>query len=117
MQIENIPENAKIKINKNSITVLNENGKTAGVVTSAQNFLSLQANKQINYAHTLRALGIWGHKKQIIKYTYICDGKILQFRNINSYGYLTDDEKAAEDLFYNSLTAAGVVVKPISICI
>lgn len=115
MNFENMPDGAKVKINKNSITVLNDNGKTAGVITGLQPFLTLQANKQIEYAKKLRALHIWGASDRKIEKTYIHDKKIIQLRSLNSYEYKTPEQKAAEDSYYSELTAAGVVVKAVYI--
>lgn len=115
MDINNLPDGAKVKINKNSITVLSDAGKTAGIITGLQPFLTLQANKQIIYAKTLRTLRIWGASDRKIDKTYIHNNKIVQLRSLNSYDYKTPEEKAAEDSYYSELTAAGVIVKAVYI--
>ena len=48
----------EIKINANSITVRNEEGKTCGVVRNVTSLYNIQANKQFDINSKLRKSGI-----------------------------------------------------------
>ena len=61
----------EIKINANSITVRNEEGKTCGVVRNVTSLYNIQANKQFDINSKLRKNGIrsmdFDIKKNILK--------------------------------------------------
>lgn len=54
--------NKEIKINKRSITVVDGNGKTRGVVTHITKATDMQLNKLMEHFSDLRLAGLWGAK-------------------------------------------------------
>lgn len=107
----------RVKINKNSITIKSDDGKTCGVVRNITSLYDLQANKQMEYYRTLRKLGL--HGKISIKDCIIADGTMYVFRNIKSklwhdkYGFISEEEKQkAEEIetIYNVIKTAGIDV-------
>lgn len=106
-----------VKINKGSITIKSEDGKTSGVVRNITNLYNLQANKQMEYYQKLRKLGL--HGKISIKECIIANDTMYVFRNIKSklwhekYGYISEEEKQKaeeQETTYNVLKTAGIDV-------
>ena len=107
----------QVKISKNSITIKSEDGKTSGIVKNIISLYDLQANKQIDYYHKIRKLGL--HGKISIKDCIIYENKLYVFRNIKSkiwhekYGFISDVEKQkAEEMetIYNVIRMAGIEI-------
>lgn len=73
MKIEEL-KNQRVKISARSLTCKDENGKTKGVVTCAENFLNLRPNLQFQYAKIVRNSGLWsaGESKNV----FLIDGKL-----------------------------------------
>ena len=59
MKIQEIKDK-RIKIGKTSITVLDERGKTCGIVRGISTFKNLQPNRQLDFFSKIRNSGIWG---------------------------------------------------------
>ena len=106
-----------VRINKGSITIKSDDGKTSGVVRNITSLYDLQANKQMEYYQKLRKIGL--HGKISIKDCIITDGTMYVFRNIKSKlwheknGFISDEEKQkAEETetIYNALKTAGIDV-------
>ncbi len=106
-----------VKISKGSITIKSEDGKTSGVIRNITSLYDLQANKQMEYYHKLRKLGL--HGKISITDCIISDGTMYVFRNIKSklfhekHGYISEEEKQnaeEQETMYNSLKTAGIEV-------
>ena len=107
----------QVKISKSSITIKSEDGKTSGIVKNIISLYDLQANKQIEYYHKIRKLGLCG--KISIKDCIIYENKLYVFRNIKSkiwhekYGFISDVEKQkAEEMetIYNVIRMAGIEI-------
>ena len=107
----------QVKISKTSITIKSEDGKTSGIVKNIASLYDLQANKQIEYYHKIRKLGL--HGKISIKDCIIFENKLYVFRNIKSkiwhekYGFISDVEKQkAEEMeaIYNIIKTAGIEI-------
>ena len=47
-----------LKINKSTITVLNESGKTAGMITGVETFYNIPDRDKFEYSHKAHKLGI-----------------------------------------------------------
>lgn len=106
-----------VKINKNSITIKNEEGKTCGVVSNIISLYDIQANKKLEYYKQIKNAGL--HGKISIKDCIISDEIMYVFRNIRSklyhekYGYFTEKEKEkAEETqkIYDAVAEAGFEV-------
>lgn len=107
----------KVKISKGSITIKTEDGKTSGVVRNIISLYDLQANRQMEYYHKIRKLGL--HGEISIKDCIIADDAMYVFRNIKSklwhekYGFISEEEKQrAEETetIYNAIRTAGIDV-------
>ena len=108
----------KVKINKGSITIKSEDGKTIGVVRNVTSLYDLQANKQIEYHAKMKKLDVrW--KDISIKNIIIKDNEMYVFRNIKSklwyekYGFISEEEKQKADemeTIYNAIRTAGIDV-------
>lgn len=106
-----------VKISKNSITIKSEDEKTCGIVNNITSLYDLQANKQIQYYHKIRKLGL--HGKISIKDCIIYENKLYVFRNIKSkiwhekYGFISEVEKQkAEEMetIYDVIRMAGIEI-------
>lgn len=109
----------KVKINKSSITIKDDNGKTCGVVRNIWKFKDIQFNKQIDYFHMLRKVGAWGNKNFDIDTCIVKDGKMYVFRDAKTiqfhekHGYFSEDEKQRakeQEVIYNAFKVAGIEV-------
>lgn len=70
MQLEQI-ENRQIKIHKNSITVLNDAGKTAGVVRGITQYKDLPPRISFDFFKKVCMAGLWGNgESENIYYDY-----------------------------------------------
>lgn len=111
-------KNQRIKISKGSITVKNDNDKTAGVVKNIISLFDIQANKQYDFYSKLKKSGInpmdIGLKNIIIK-----DDTMYFFRNIKhklyceEHGYPMDIDREhieKENVLYNKLLENGYEV-------
>lgn len=108
----------RIKINKNSITIKDDTGKTCGVIRNIVSLYDMQPNKQIDYSRLKKIPGF--NKYAIsIKNCIIKDGEMYIFRNVQSklfqekYGYISEYEKTlAEDkeAAHNAIKAAGIEI-------
>ena len=109
MKIQEL-ENKRIKIGKTTITVMDERGKTCGVVRGVATFKNLQPNIQIEFFGKLRNSGI--HGAGLID-RVIIDGKdaylLFDLRPINFYKESEKQAKAngidfsSEQKHYNEL--------------
>lgn len=92
-------KNKQIKIGKTSITIKDDKGKTCGIVKNIQLFNDIQANKQIDYFHILKKLGVWGNRCFKSNECVINDGMMYIFRNLKTdefvekYGFFSDSEE------------------------
>lgn len=109
----------KVKINKSSITIKDDAGKTCGVVRNIWKFKDIQPNKQINYFRILKNVGAWGNRNFDVDTCVIKDGKMYVFRNLktiqfhNKYGYFSEDEKRnveEQEAIYTAFRTAGIEV-------
>lgn len=94
MKIENIA-GKRIKVSQHSITVKDENGKTAGVVRDTCWFQDLQSNKQIDFWKILRESGVWC--ADLIGNVVFCDGKMYylhDLRPLENYERIFGDNPA-----------------------
>lgn len=86
----------KVKISKNSITIKNEEGKTAGVVRNIISVYDMQPNKQVYYWHILKRLGL--NDKISPANCIVKDNELYVFRDMKrkafheKYGYFNDYE-------------------------
>ena len=106
-----------VKISKSSITIKDENGKTRGVVRNIISVYDIQPNKQIDYFHLFKNLGVWG--KVNTSNCIVKDGKLSVFRNMKSkmfhdkYRYFSDYEKEKaeqEEETFKTLRDAGIEI-------
>ena len=101
MKIEDI-QGRQVKLGPSSITCLDDDGKTVGVVTKAANFLRLQPNRQSDWFKAIRACGIWGANEG--GRIYVIDGKayyLYDLRPIEFYEkHLADKQLEADDRRY-----------------
>lgn len=106
-----------VKISKSSITIKDECGKTRGIVRNIISVYDMQPNKQVDYFHLFKNLGVWG--KISTTNCIVKDGKLSVFRNIKSkmfherYGYFSDYEKEQaeqEEETFKTLQDAGIEV-------
>lgn len=89
MKIEEA-KNKMVKIAARSLTIKDENGKTAGVVTNATRFVNLPLREQVNFSGAVRASGFWGKKSNLIA----CNGKLYYLYNLCRLKYADDAEVA-----------------------
>ena len=89
----------EIKINANSITVRNEEGKTCGVVRNVTSLYNIQANKQFDINSKLRKSGIRSMDFDINKNILIKDDNIYFIKDLKKrlhhekYGFFSEYEK------------------------
>lgn len=109
----------KVKISKSSITIKDDSWKTCGVVRDICKYKDIQLNKQDDYFHILKKVGIWGNRNFDINTCIIKNETMYVFRNIKSklwceeHGYFSEEEKQrAEEMemIYSLLKAAGIEV-------
>lgn len=79
MKMENLI-NQRVKLSPRSITCKDENGKTVGIVTGAENFRSLRPNRNMDYFHKIKSAGLWGNGES--ENVYIVNGKLYYLQNL-----------------------------------
>lgn len=89
MKIEEA-KNKIVKMSANSLTVKDENGKTAGVITRATRFNNLPFREQVNFSGAVRASGFWGKTSSLIA----CNNKLYYLYNLRRLKYADDTETA-----------------------
>ena len=106
-----------VKISKTSITIKDENGKTCGVVRNIISVRDMQANKQIDYYHLFRKMGL--HGKISTENCLVKDDELYVFRDMRGvlfhekHGYFSDyeREKAKEEAeTFRTLRDSGIEV-------
>ena len=109
----------RIKINKNSITIKNNAGKTCGVVRNIIRLYDMQPNMQMDYYSRLKKIPGFSRNIISIKNCIVKDGKMYVFRNIQSklfnkkHGFFFEDEKRIseeKEAVYNAIKASGIKV-------
>ena len=74
----------RVKLSPRSITVKDQNGKTAGVVRGVTFFEHLQPNRQVDFFGKIRKAGAW--ENGLISNVAVCDGKLVYFHDTNADG-------------------------------
>ena len=106
-------KNKQIKIGKTSITIKDDKGKTCGIVKNIRLFNDIQANKQIDYFHILKKLGVWGNRNFKSNECIVDNGTIYIFRNLKTdefvekYGFFSDSEEKhykEREVMYNNIS-------------
>lgn len=115
MNINDFISGSNAKLFKTSVRVIDETGKTKGVVTDLVKFKDLQPNKQIAFSKALRAAGVWGSSKGLIDYTYFYNNQLYLFRNINPEKYYSDDELNKINAFYENVKSYGITILEFSL--
>ena len=106
-----------VQISNNSITIKGDDGKTCGVVRNIASVKNMQPNKQVDYFHLFKRIGVWGDID--ISRCIVKDGVLYIFRSMKSklfhekYGFFSNDEKKKaekEENTFNRIKEAGIEI-------
>ena len=81
MNIEEL-QGKKINISAHSITVKNDEDKTAGIVRNIIKFKDLRPNIQCDYSKILRNTGLWNSKQHVMDQVIYCNNKLCYINNL-----------------------------------